>query len=205
MGELVEIPDDGTALAVAARFADSAAFSSHALLRMWQQASDPDGFSAALLAPALARENQTSLRLRGMTSLTGLRHLTTLQILHIDRCKEITDVTEVGALTHLTELDLNGCAGIQDLPPIWPPHRTDPPQSAPLPVGGGHRATARPEETAGAGPQHDQGAVRRRFRQGVSRAHLVEGRQFAQLAGAARVTAVQDRALRQCRTESSAR
>ncbi|MFE5027917.1 leucine-rich repeat domain-containing protein [Streptomyces sp. NPDC056656] len=118
MGELVEIPDDGTALAVAARFADAAAFSSRALLRMWQQASDPDGFGAALLAPALARENQTSLRLRGMTSLTGLRHLTTLQSLHIDRCKEITDATEVGALTHLTELDLNGCAGIEDLTPI---------------------------------------------------------------------------------------
>ncbi|MDQ0779751.1 internalin A [Streptomyces aurantiacus] len=118
MGELVEITDDGTALAVAARFADTTGFPSRALLRMWPQASDPDGFSAALLAPALARENQTSIRLRGKTSLTGLRHLTTLQGLHLDRCKEITDLTEVGELTGLTDLDLNGCAGIEDLTPI---------------------------------------------------------------------------------------
>ncbi|GAA0897573.1 MULTISPECIES: hypothetical protein [Streptomyces violaceusniger group] len=53
-----------------------------------------------------------------MTSLTGLRHLTTLRALHVDRCKEITDLTEVGELTGLTDLDLNGCAGIEDLTPI---------------------------------------------------------------------------------------
>lgn len=46
-----------------------------------------------------------------MTSLRGLRHLTMLRDLHIDRCKEITDLTEVGALTALTRPDLNGCAG----------------------------------------------------------------------------------------------
>ncbi|MFG2525778.1 hypothetical protein [Streptomyces sp. NPDC048527] len=53
-----------------------------------------------------------------MASLSGLRHLTTLRSLHIDRCEEITDLTEVGALTGLRDLDLNGCAGIVDLPPI---------------------------------------------------------------------------------------
>ncbi|AGP53940.1 leucine-rich repeat domain-containing protein [Streptomyces rapamycinicus] len=92
--------------------------SSEILLRLWPKAADPDGFCAGLIVPAFARENRTSLRLRRMTSLTGLRHLTTLRALHIDRGKEITDLTEVGELTRLTDLDLNGCAGIEDLTPI---------------------------------------------------------------------------------------
>ncbi|GDY49956.1 hypothetical protein SVIO_005790 [Streptomyces violaceusniger] len=118
IGELVLIRDDGTALDLAARFERAAEYSSETLLRLWPKAADPDGFCAALLVPAFARENRTSLRLRRMTSLTGLRHLTTLRALHIDRCKEITDLTEAGELTGLTDLDLNGCAGIEDLAPI---------------------------------------------------------------------------------------
>lgn len=118
IGELVLIPDDGTALALAARSESEAEVSSETLLRLWPRAADPDGFCAALLAPALVREGRTSIRLRRMTSLTGLRHLTTLHGLHIHRCKEITDLTEVAALTGLTDLGLNGCAGIEDLTPI---------------------------------------------------------------------------------------
>ncbi|WTP62747.1 hypothetical protein OHU07_41175 [Streptomyces phaeochromogenes] len=118
IGELVLIPDDGTALALAARSESEVEVSSETLLRLWPRAADPDGFCAALLAPALVREGRTSIRLRRMTSLTGLRHLTTLHGLHIHRCKEITDLTEVAALTGLTDLGLNGCAGIEDLTPI---------------------------------------------------------------------------------------
>lgn len=116
--ELVLIPDDGTALALAAQAGSAAELSSESLVRLWSRAADPDGFCAVLLAPALVRERRTSIRLRRMTSLTGLRHLSTLRSLHVYRCKEITDLTEAGMLTSLTDLDLNSCAGIADLTPI---------------------------------------------------------------------------------------
>jgi len=116
IGELILIRDDGSALALAARYIGAAGLSAEALIRLWPKVADPDGFCAALLAPTLVRENRTSVRLRRLTSLTGLRHLTMLRELSIERCKEITDLTEAGTLTGLTDLDLNGCSGIEDLP-----------------------------------------------------------------------------------------
>ncbi|WP_369394434.1 hypothetical protein AB5J72_48075 [Streptomyces sp. CG1] len=118
--ELVVISDDGEALELelAARFGRIVNCSSEQLIRLWAQAADPDGFCAALLAPAFTREGRTELRLRRMSSLSGLRPLTMLRRLHLDRCKEITDLTEVGALSGLTDLDLNGCAGVEDLMPL---------------------------------------------------------------------------------------
>ncbi|MEU9366116.1 leucine-rich repeat domain-containing protein [Streptomyces avermitilis] len=116
--ELVPLSDGGEALELAVRFARTADYSSDMLLRLWPLAADPDGFCAALLAPAFTREGRTELRLRRTTSLRGLRHLTMLRSLHLDRCKEITDLTEVGALGGLTDLDLDGCAGVEDLTPV---------------------------------------------------------------------------------------
>ncbi|MFG2777313.1 leucine-rich repeat domain-containing protein [Streptomyces prunicolor] len=118
IGELILIRDDGSALALAARYIGTAGWSAEALIRLWPKVADPDGFCAALLAPTLVRENRTSVRLRRLTSLTGLRHLTMLRELYIERCKEITDLSEVGMLTGLTDLDLNGCSGIEDLTPL---------------------------------------------------------------------------------------
>lgn len=116
--ELVTLADDGEALDLAVRFARIADYSSELLLRLWPTAADPDGFCEALLAPAFRREGRTELRLRRTASLRGLRHLTMLRGLHLDRLKEITDLTEVGALGELRDLDLNGCAGIEDLTPL---------------------------------------------------------------------------------------
>ncbi|WOX07370.1 hypothetical protein [Streptomyces sp. N50] len=62
MGELVAIPDDGTALAVAARFAETAALSSEVLLKLWPQSSDPDGFCAACSPPPPPSPARTGLR-----------------------------------------------------------------------------------------------------------------------------------------------
>lgn len=116
--ELVQVTDGGAALQLAARFAPIADLAVETLLRLWPTAADPDGFAAALLAPAFRQEGRTELTLKRVTSLSGLRHLTMLRALTVDRCKEITDLAELGALTELRHLDLNGCAGVEDLSPL---------------------------------------------------------------------------------------
>ena len=68
--ELVRIPDDGTALALAAQSVSAAGINSWMMLGPWPKAADPDSFCATLLAPAPVRDNRTFIRLRGMTSLT---------------------------------------------------------------------------------------------------------------------------------------
>ncbi|WP_406463845.1 hypothetical protein OH768_49560 [Streptomyces sp. NBC_01622] len=55
--ELVRIPDDGTALALAAQSVRTAGINSWMMLGLWPKAADPDSFCATLLAPALVREN----------------------------------------------------------------------------------------------------------------------------------------------------
>ncbi|MEV7018212.1 hypothetical protein [Streptomyces sp. NPDC093991] len=115
---LVTVADDGEAMTLAARFAPAARLSSDALVKLWPAAADPDAFAAPLLAPALHHEGVHSLRLRPMTSLTGLRHLTMLSSLPLAQCKEVTDLTEVGALTGLDHLSLESCPGVQDLTPL---------------------------------------------------------------------------------------
>ncbi|WP_019061104.1 hypothetical protein [Streptomyces prunicolor] len=47
IGELVLIRDDGSALALAARYIGTAGWSAEALIRMWPKVADPDGFCAA--------------------------------------------------------------------------------------------------------------------------------------------------------------
>lgn len=111
------VADDGAALKLAAQLAPVADLALDTLLRLWPTAGDPDGYAAALLAPAFRREGRTELTLKRVTSLSGLRHLTMLRTLTLDRCKEITDLAELGALTELRHLDLNGCAGVEDLTP----------------------------------------------------------------------------------------
>lgn len=115
--ELALLPDNGEALELATLFARTAEYSSELLLRLWPTATDPDDFAEHLLAPAFVREGLTELRLRRMTSLRGLRHLTTLRTLQIDRCKEMTDLSDLGALTgmpDLTEVDLGYCFSVED-------------------------------------------------------------------------------------------
>ncbi|WP_448315882.1 leucine-rich repeat domain-containing protein [Streptomyces sp. CO7] len=110
--------DGGHALRLAARFLPADRFASTFLLRMWWTSPDPDGLAEHLLAPAFRQEGRTELRLPYAPSLRGLRHLTMLEKLHLDTCGELTDLTEVGALTGLRDLDLGGCRSVEDLTPI---------------------------------------------------------------------------------------
>ena len=116
--ELVTIADGGAALDLAVRFQQTAKYPSELLRRLWKSAADPDAFCAALLAPAFSAEGRSELRLWGVTSLTGLRHLVMLRTLHVDRCARITDLTEIGGLSALTDLDLSGCSRLEDLTPL---------------------------------------------------------------------------------------
>ncbi|MCQ1581094.1 leucine-rich repeat domain-containing protein [Streptomyces parvus] len=116
--ELVALADDGSALKLAAALAPVAALAPDTLVRLWPQAHDPDGFAAALLAPAFREEGRTELKLQRVNSLAGLRHLVMLRRLTVERCKEISDLTELESLTELRSLNLNGCAGVEDLTPL---------------------------------------------------------------------------------------
>ncbi|WP_016910562.1 leucine-rich repeat domain-containing protein [Streptomyces xiaopingdaonensis] len=115
--ELVPLMDDAEAVALAAAYEPTAGLASETLLRLWSQSPDPDVFSAVLLAPAFAREGREELRLSRCASLVGLRHLTMLRRLEL-RSKKVTDITEIGALTGLTDLDLEGCSKIEDAAPL---------------------------------------------------------------------------------------
>ncbi|MET9155256.1 leucine-rich repeat domain-containing protein [Streptomyces griseoflavus] len=110
--------DGGHALKLAARFTPLDPYASKFLIRLWRTDRDPDRFAEHLLAPAFRQEGRTELRLPYASSLHGLRHLTMLEKLHFYQCDELTDLTEVGELTGLMDLDLGGCTSVEDLTPI---------------------------------------------------------------------------------------
>ncbi|WP_330242410.1 leucine-rich repeat domain-containing protein [Streptomyces sp. NBC_00525] len=114
---LSEPGDGGAALKLAARLAAADPYASKFLMRLWRTDRDPDGFAEHLLAPAFRQEGRTELRLPYASSLRGLRHLTMLEKLVLHQCDGLTDLTEAGELTSLTELDLGGC-GVADLTPL---------------------------------------------------------------------------------------
>ncbi|WP_202966063.1 hypothetical protein [Streptomonospora alba] len=107
--------DGGEALKLAARFVSKDRYASSLLLRLWKRVRDPDGFAQHLLAPAFRHECRTELRLFHAGSLTGLRHLTMLTKLRLAHCKKI-DLTEVGELAELTDLELTTARASRTLP-----------------------------------------------------------------------------------------
>ncbi|MFI1190762.1 hypothetical protein [Streptomyces californicus] len=108
------VADDGAALEMAAAFAPVAAPASDTLVRLWSDAHDPDGSAASLLAPAFREEGRTELRLKRVTSPAGLRHLVMLRALTVERCKEMSDLSELAPLTAGHERP--GHARAHDLP-----------------------------------------------------------------------------------------
>ncbi|MDG9702578.1 leucine-rich repeat domain-containing protein [Streptomyces sp. DH37] len=116
--------EGGHVLKLAARFTPLDPYASKFLIRLWRTDRDPDSFAEHLPAPAFRQEGRTELRLPYTSSLHGLRHLTMLEKLDFYLCDGLTDLTEVGELTGLTDLGLGGCTSVEDLIPIgrlsWP-------------------------------------------------------------------------------------
>ncbi|MCF6473431.1 leucine-rich repeat domain-containing protein [Nonomuraea sp. MG754425] len=108
-----------TALTLAGQFATKLT-SPHTdkLLKLWPESTDPEIFAELVLAPAFVREGRTELTLTKVASAPGLRHLTALRSLRFERCRTLSDLSEVGELTGLTELDLSGCVSVADVAPL---------------------------------------------------------------------------------------
>jgi internalin A len=106
------------ALELAAEFAEIALPPTERLLKIWQQTPDPDGFAEFIIAPAFVRAGRTHLTLTARSLPVGLRHLTNLRDLELERTAFCTDISELAGLTGLTSLDLYGANRITDFSPL---------------------------------------------------------------------------------------
>ncbi|CAL9669714.1 hypothetical protein SUDANB145_07348 (plasmid) [Streptomyces sp. enrichment culture] len=168
--ELIAVLDSGEALTQAAELATAACLPHELLLHLWPSAADPDGFCAALLAPAMPAAcrgcHQPVPDLRDVAARpapphdAAQPHRLTLQGDHRHH--------RPGRADRLGRTRPQRLRRHPRPHPARRPDLADQPHPAPLPRGRGHPAAADPEEPAPPGPEHDQGAQCRRVRRGLS-------------------------------------
>jgi len=85
------------------------------LLRAWD-AFDRETYARRILSQTL--RNKTSLPLEHLPSLDGMQYFTNLTQLDLSGCAQVNDLTPLAGLTSLIKLDLSGCAQVSDLTPL---------------------------------------------------------------------------------------